>query len=245
MAPLPSGPFRLCLMDPPWAFRTRDGADRVPTQAADPYATMSIASMAALPVGEIMEEDSLLAMWVVGSHLAQAIELAALWGFAYVTDLFCWAKQRLVQADQIDLFTGDIPPPPISMGYHTRKQVEPCLLFSRGRGLPVLDHGVPQMIVAPKGAHSRKPAEQYERLDRLYGPLAGSDGRPQRLEMFARNTRPGWESWGNEVGKFDAPAGAPVHPEGGSPRSWPDRPSLRAAGRPCGPVGTEIAGAPC
>jgi N6-adenosine-specific RNA methylase IME4 len=25
-----------------------------------------------------------------------------------------------------------------------------------------------------------------------------------KIEMFARNTRPGWESWGNEVGKFDA-----------------------------------------
>ena len=22
------------------------------------------------------------------------------------------------------------------------------------------------------------------------------------LELFARNTRPGWDSWGNEVGKF-------------------------------------------
>ena len=55
------------------------------------------------------------------------------WGFTFVTDLFYWCKQRLIAADQIDLFTGDIPPPKISMGYHTRKQLEPCLLFKRGR----------------------------------------------------------------------------------------------------------------
>ena len=29
-----------------------------------------------------------------------AIELAAAWGFGYVTDLFYWAKQRLVQAER-------------------------------------------------------------------------------------------------------------------------------------------------
>lgn len=202
-APLPSGRFSLCLMDPAWGFRTRSGEDRVPTQAADPYATMSIDEMAALPVGEVMAVDSLIAMWVVGSHMAQAIDLAAAWGFGYVTDLFYWAKQRLVQADQIDLFTGDIAPPPFSMGYHTRKQVEPCLLFSRGRGLPVRDHGVPQLIVAPRAEHSRKPVEQYDRLQRLYGPVP-------RLEMFARNTAPGWAAWGNEVGKYPASSSGAV-----------------------------------
>lgn len=200
--PLPTGPYRLCMMDPPWAFRTRDGADRVPTQGADPYATMTVQAMAALPVGQMMARDSAIAMWVVGSHIGQAIDLAQAWGFGFVTDLFYWAKQRLVAADQIDLWTGDIAPPPFSMGYYTRKQVEPVLLFTRGRGLPVLDHGVGQLIVAPRTQHSRKPPEIYHLLDRLFGPLAGPDGAPQRIELFARNTAPGWDSWGNEVGKY-------------------------------------------
>lgn len=194
-SPLPAGPFSLCLMDPAWAFRTRSGEDRVPTQGVDPYGTMTLAEMAALPVGEVMAADSFIAMWVVGSHLGQAIDLAAGWGFGFVTDLFYWAKQRLLHANQIDLFTGDIPAPPIGMGYQSRKQVEPCLLFSRGRGLPVLDHGVPQLIVAPRAEHSRKPAEQYDRLTRLYGDVP-------RIEMFARNMARGWDAWGNEVGKY-------------------------------------------
>jgi N6-adenosine-specific RNA methylase IME4 len=202
---LPPGPFKLALMDPPWAFRTFAGKTRTPTlkkfrEAEDHYATMSVAEMAALPVGEMMDKDSVLAMWVVGSHCDAAIELAAAWGFRFTTDLFCWLKQKLIGADQIDLFTGDIPPPRMSMGYYTRKQKEDCWLFTRGRGLPVLEHDVRQVIVEPRAGHSRKPAAQYDRLERLFGDVP-------RIELFARNTRPGWASWGNEVGKFDpAPA---------------------------------------
>ncbi len=199
-ASLPPGPFQLLLADPAWAFRTYDGRNRTPTQKAfdnggDHYPTMPLADMAALPVASIAAKNALLAMWVVGSHLAEAIQLGAAWGFHFITDLFYWAKQRLREPDQLNLFTGDIPEPPMSMGRHTRKQVEPCLLFGRGKGLPVKAHDVRQLIVAPKTGHSRKPPEQYDRLERLYGDVT-------RIELFARNTRPGWASWGNEVGKY-------------------------------------------
>jgi N6-adenosine-specific RNA methylase IME4 len=202
---LPTGPFQLILADPPWAFRTHSGANRTPTQkkfneAEDHYPTMPLADIAALPVGDVAARHSLLAMWAVGSHLDAAMELGAAWGFTFVTDLFYWLKQKLIDADQIDLFTGDIPPPRISMGYHTRKQLEPVLLFKRGKGLPVLDHSVRQLIIAPTREHSRKPPEQYERLDALYGTHI------TRLEMFTRTRREGWAAWGNEVGKFQEEA---------------------------------------
>ena len=143
--PLPAGPFGLILADPPWAFRTFSGATRTPTQKKfnepeDHYATMPLGEIMALPVSDVAARDSLLTMWVVGSHIGEAIALGEAWGFSFVTDLFYWLKQRLIAADQIDLFTGDIAEPKISMGYHTRKQLEPCLLFKRGKGLPVLSH---------------------------------------------------------------------------------------------------------
>lgn len=194
--------YQLLLADPAWAFRTYSGKTRTPTQkkfreAEDHYPTMSTAEMCALPVAAIADRHALLAMWVVGSHLPDAFRLAAAWGFeTCVTDLFYWAKQKLVAADQVDLFTGDIAPPRMSMGYHSRKQVEPCLLFSRGKGLPVKAHDVRQLIIAPSASHSRKPGEQYDRIERLYGDV-------RRIELFARSTRKGWDSWGNEVDKFD------------------------------------------
>ena len=39
--------------------------------------------------------------------------------------------------------------------------------------------------------HSKKPQIAYEIIERLYPDL-------NKLEMYARNTRDGWDSWGNE-----------------------------------------------
>jgi N6-adenosine-specific RNA methylase IME4 len=201
-AALPPGPFQLILADPPWAFRTHTSEGRTPTQkkfqeAEDHYPTMQQAEMAALPIGDVAGKDALLAMWIVGSHCDAALDLGRAWGFEFCTDLFYWLKQKRIRPDQMDLFTGDIAPLPMSMGYYSRKQIEPCWLFKRGKGLPVLDHGVRQLIVAPKRSHSRKPAEQYDRLDALFGTDC------TRLELFSRTPRAGWTAWGNEVGKFE------------------------------------------
>ena len=47
------------------------------------------------------------------------------------------------------------------------------------------------MVETRKREHSRKPDEQYAKIERLYdGPY---------LELFARRARPGWDVWGNEV----------------------------------------------
>ena len=40
--------------------------------------------------------------------------------------------------------------------------------------------------------HSKKPQIAYEIIERLYPSL-------NKLEMYARNTRDGWDSWGNEL----------------------------------------------
>lgn len=203
-ATLPRRRYQLLLADPPWAFRTHSGKNRTPTQktsfneAEDHYPTMPLADLKALPVAAIAASDALLAMWIVGSHCDAALDLGRAWGFRFVTDLFYWSKQKLVRADQVDLFTGDIAPPPMSMGYHTRKQLEPCWLFARSKGLPVRAHDVRQLIIAPREEHSRKPAEQYQRLERLYGPPS----EIRCLELFSRTPRAGWDAWGNEVGKF-------------------------------------------
>lgn len=190
---LPPGPYRLILADPPWATLTWSGITRTPTtkRGEDHYGTMSAVDLAAMPVGQIAARDAVLAMWAIGSHLKQALALGEAWGFTYVTDGFYWAKERLIDAGQLDMFTGDLPEPVIGMGKYTRKQIEPCLFFKRGRGCKVLRHDVRQLIIAPRREHSRKPEEQYERLDALFGPLAASDGTPARLELFARQRRPG------------------------------------------------------
>lgn len=193
---LEPGSFGAICADPPWAFRTFSGENMTPHRCAeDHYRTMELAEMQALPVGDLAAKDCALFMWVVGSHLAESIELARAWGFEFKTDAFYWVKQKLIDCDQIDMFTGDIPEPRMGFGYWTRKQVEPCWLFTRGSPKR-LSKGVRQTIIEPRREHSRKPEAFRDRVEQLVGG--------PYLELFARSSRPGWSAWGNEVEKFEA-----------------------------------------
>src|ERR1700754_817731 len=73
-------PFGAILMAPPWAFQTFSGENMTPHRCAeDHYRTMDLAALKRLPVGDVAAKDCALFMWVVGSHLAESIELASAW----------------------------------------------------------------------------------------------------------------------------------------------------------------------
>lgn len=190
MSALPPGPFACILADPPWGFRTYSGDDAVPTLAEDPYPTMTLAELCGLPVSEVAAPDCLLVMWVVSSHLPQAIEVAEAWGFTYRSLGPVWLKDR--HPDQIEMFDHG-PICQLGMGYWFRQQAEIALVF--GRGSPTrLNADVRQVLSTPRREHSRKPDDVYGRIERLVaGPY---------LEMFARQARPGWTAWGNQTDRF-------------------------------------------
>lgn len=189
---LPQGPFGCILADPPWSFRTFDKREIAPTQGDQPYEVMSALDLRRLPVGDMAARHCALFMWATDSNLPEALQLGLSWGFTFKTVAFVWFKGKLMGA-QVNLFTGDIDAPPISMGYWTRKQTESCLLFTRGSPRR-LSKAVRQAIIAPRREHSRKPDEQYERIEALVGG--------PYLELFARQQRPGWTAWGNQIDKF-------------------------------------------
>lgn len=196
MSALPSGPFGCILADPPWSFKTYSGKRGTPHRTAnDHYQTVEYEQLAEIPVASIAAKDCVLFMWVVDSHLDEAIELGKAWGFKFKTIAFIWCKE-LPRKPQRGLF-GEETRYRIGMGYYTRKQAEICLLFTRGAPKR-LSKGVRQIITAPRREHSRKPDEQYERIQALMaGPY---------LEMFARQAWPGWSAWGNQTDKFEAAA---------------------------------------
>lgn len=180
---LPVGPFGCILADPPWAFKTYTGGTGTPHRSAeDHYPTTKTSDLMSIPVADVAAKNCALFMWVVDSHVPDAIELGRAWGFEYKTRAFTWRKLTKTGIAKI------------GMGYWTRKQTELCFLFTRGKPKR-LDMGVREIIDAERREHSRKPDEQYERIERLVdGPY---------LEMFARQSRPGWSSWGNQATKFD------------------------------------------
>jgi N6-adenosine-specific RNA methylase IME4 len=167
--------------DPPWSFATYSHKGKGRSAEAY-YNCMSLADIEALPVGDWTAADSVLLLWATDPMLPQALEVIRAWGFTYKTVGFYWVKASERFDRKPSYFTG--------MGYWTRANPEQCLLATRGH--PVRwNRDVRKLIISPRREHSRKPDEIYERIERLCpGPY---------LELFARNTRGGWSSWGDQV----------------------------------------------
>ena len=76
------------------------------------------------------------------------------------------------------------------------KGTEIALLFTKGRAHKLLRaRNVRQLVEAERREHSRKPDEVDERIEQMFPDS-------QKIELFARTQRPGWDSHGNEVDKF-------------------------------------------
>ena len=178
----PRDDYAVIYADPPWRFATYSAKGR--GRCADAhYDVMSIEALKALPVAEWSAEDCVLLMWATSPLLPRALEVMAAWGFTYKSVAFTWAKQNKRSPG---FFVG--------LGYWTRANCEYCLLGTRGA--PKRNaRDVRQLIVAPRREHSRKPDETYDRIERLVGG--------PYLEMFARQSRPGWDAWGLQAGLFD------------------------------------------
>ena len=189
-------------LDPPWQFRGYVKAG-VPQRAAKQhYPTMSFDELAALPVSRLAKNDAAMFMWGIGSHMPQALALADHWGFTFSSKAFCWAKTRKTANDNLWDFVDDRKFPKIQddlfwhmgLGHTTRKNSEDCWLFRKGNPKRV-SKGVRELIVAPLREHSRKPDEFFDRAEALYaGPYC---------ELFSREPRKGWSSWGNQMETFN------------------------------------------
>lgn len=178
-ARLPTGQYGAILADPPWSFRTYANDNVAPARGTQPYSVMSLDDIKALPVADVAAPNALLFMWTVSHLQREAFDVAEAWGFRPVSVAFVWDKGRM------------------GMGYWTRQEVEICHLFKRGRPRRK-SKGVRSLIKAPRREHSRKPDEQYARIEALVdGPY---------LELFARQAWPGWSAWGNEAEKFEVAA---------------------------------------
>lgn len=190
MIVLPRMNAGVLLADPPWSFSTYSKPQgQIPQRTeVQHYPVMSREELLDMDMGRAAAKDCALFMWVVDSHLDQALELGRAWGFTYKTIAFVWEKT-------LKGSTGaDDEPLRMGLGKWTRKESELCLLFTCGKPKR-LSGGVRQVIRAPRREHSRKPDEQYERIEALVaGPY---------LEIFSRTDRPGWTSWGNQTGKFN------------------------------------------
>lgn len=186
---LPKGKAGAISLDPPWPYKTRSpkGGKR---GAIRHYPTMTIEEIKAMPVKELAAKNCWVFLWTTGNNLHTAIECFRSWGVPFSTMGFVWIKTNRTMGE---LFY-DRKSFWIGMGHTTRKNAEFCLLGRIGRPAR-LSRRVHELIIAPRREHSRKPDQAYERIQEFCaGPY---------YEVFSREERKGWITWGNEAGKFN------------------------------------------
>lgn len=207
--------YALIYADPAWSYDNKGSR----AKAENHYPTMTLAELKRLPVWDLAADDAILAMWWIPPMPLEAIQLAEAWGFKVKNMcLFSWHKLNklaekhidreladyfiaitdMSETDDLRVLTGaDIlnmiaEQTRMGLGNYTRSNVENVLVAVKGKGLPRLQADIKQMVMAPIGEHSEKPAEIREALEKLYGDV-------KRIELFSRSDAAGWDHWGNEV----------------------------------------------
>lgn len=177
--------FPTILADPPWQFQNRTGKVAPEHRRLSRYGTMSLDDIKALPVGQLAAETAHLYLWVPNALLPEGLAVLATWGFAYKSNIV-WHKVR-----------KDGGPDGRGVGFYFRNVTELVLFGVRGKSARTLAPGRSQVnfLKTRKREHSRKPDEFYDIVETCSsGPF---------LEMFARGSRPGWTSWGNQADDYE------------------------------------------
>lgn len=167
--------------DPPWDYgkmKERKKEHRGGNPQSH-YQTMSIDDICKLPIIELSKDDSCLFLWITNPKLRFGFDVMESWGFKYQT-MLTWVK---IDSSGKPINNG--------MGFYFRGATEHILFGTKGKFKIDIKNRIPNIIMAKRDAHSRKPILAYEMIERV---TTGD-----RLELFARNKRLGWNTWGNEI----------------------------------------------
>lgn len=173
--------YKIIYADPAWKYGCWYKSEKIKRNAADHYTVTTTEEMMKIPVNEIAEENAVIFMWVTFPCLIDGLKLMNAWGFKYKTCAFTWIKKNK-KSDT--WFMG--------LGNYTRANAEICLLGTKGKGLPRISRSVRQILDNRIEEHSKKPAEARDRIVELFGDIS-------KIELFARQEIPNWDSWGNEI----------------------------------------------
>lgn len=160
--------YRTIVADPPWDYPGMTAPWR--STSVQTYPLMALDDIKAIPVSEMAEADAHLYVWAVLPMMEAAFEVVRAWGFKPSTVL-TWCK----------------PGPGLGAGF--RGNTEHVIVARRGKA-PFTSTAKGTWYQAPRREHSQKPE--------LFADLVEQMSLGPYLEMFARRTRLGWDTWGNE-----------------------------------------------
>nr|WP_136252854.1 MT-A70 family methyltransferase [Ningiella ruwaisensis] len=135
------------------------------------YPTMSIDEICELDVPAA--DNCILFMWVTTAMMEKCFDVLKSWGFKYRASAV-WDKQKM------------------GMGYFFRVQHEFLIVATKGDiPTPEPQNRFRSIFSTPSTKHSAKPEQVIEAIEKMYPEL-------EKLEMFCRSPREGWNVWGNQ-----------------------------------------------
>jgi N6-adenosine-specific RNA methylase IME4 len=179
--------FGTILADPPWQFANCTGKIAPEHKRLTRYGTMRLDEIIALPVKGLAEPTAHLYLWCPNALLPEGLAVMEAWGFRYKSNIV-WHKVR-----------KDGGSDGRGVGFYFRNVTEVILFGVRGKNARTLPPGRRQvnLLASRKREHSRKPDEQYNLIEACSpGPF---------LELFARGSRAGWTTWGDQADAYYRP----------------------------------------
>ena len=186
--------YSCIVIDPPWNQGKTGLRKTRPNQTKTlDYPTMSKSELMNMPIQKISEDQSFLWLWATNSKdkktkepiLKMAFDLMEHWGYTFYT-MITWDKK-----------TGPCPFGPYQI------TTEYILFGYKGKAV-FPKHSLGKMktcFTESSTAHSVKPNSFYEKVSEFF--------EGEKIDIFARQIRPGFDGWGNEYGEVSLNAKKP------------------------------------
>jgi N6-adenosine-specific RNA methylase IME4 len=179
-APLRPLYYEVIVIDPALHFKLYSEAGAKKSPQAQ-YRTMADNDILDLPVGSLASLGCLMFLWATAPKLPLALKMVEAWGFTYKS-VMVWRKVTT---------NGKVRWGP---GYRVRSTGELVIVATLGN--PRQTYIPPTIFDGVAREHSRKPEEFYALVEKIM-PHA------RRADVFSRQLRPGWESFGDQTLLFE------------------------------------------
>ena len=164
-----SPPYSTIVADPPWPYaKVNPDKDREQYRGGGlAYSSMTLDEIGALPVEKLAAPDARLFLWTTNRYLRHSWAVLEMWGFEPQERVLVWCKTPRCT---------------------TPVTTEFILIGKRGKPPRMPWHGSTWFDWPLQPFHSQKPAAMLDLVESWCpGPY---------IELFARQPRLGWDSWG-------------------------------------------------
>ena len=174
--------YQIIYADPPWR-QSKGGKKAARPNSSGEKLDYQVISLEEIEqhlkdiISKYADEQSVLFLWTIDKYLFEAQAIAERLGYKLHARMI-WNKVTGIPAAFTIRYGHEY------MLYMYRGNLIPVALQERGKIHSVFTEQVKK--------HSQKPEIAYEIIERLYPNY-------NKVELYARNKRIGWDVWGNEV----------------------------------------------